>query len=359
MNKKELARYICRENLSLVEAMQKIGVNAKGIIYITDGQERLIGSLTDGDIRRWILRTGSLEGTVSQVMYKDTRYLFEGDEAKCFDFMESEKINSVPVINTDFNIKEIHFKNTEFVRKKKVDQQTLQGIPVVIMAGGQGTRLYPYTKILPKPLIPIGDIPILERILNRFYSYDVTDFFVTVNYKKEMTKSYFAEQNPPYEIHYIEENRPLGTAGSIRLIDSKFQQPVIISNCDTLIETDYGKVLDYHIKSQNAMTIISALKNMSIPYGVLHLKKDGIVTSIEEKPQLSYFINTGMYIVNPKFLEKIPENQMFHMTDLADRLLAEGIQVGIYPISENSFLDMGEFEEMKKMEEKINSGVIE
>lgn len=359
LNKEELERYIGTEDLTLVEAMQKIGFNAKGIIYIVNEQGGLVGSLTDGDIRRWILQTGSLEGNVSQMMYKKTKYLFEGDESKCYKLMETEKINSVPIINADFLIKKIRFKNIGNINQELVENRLLYETPVIIMAGGKGTRLYPYTKILPKPLIPVGEMPILERILNRFHKYGVMDFFVTVNYKKEMIKSYFTEQHPPYEIHYIEENIPLGTAGSIRLIDLKSELPVIITNCDTLIETDYGNVLDYHKKSRNAMTIISALKNIVIPYGVLHSKKHGIITSMEEKPQLSCFINTGMYVINPEYLDRIPKNQMFHMTDLADKLIEEGTQVGMYPISEDSFLDMGEFEEMKKMEERINNGLLE
>ena len=151
----------------------------------------------------------------------------------------------------------------------------------------------------------------------------------------------------------MEEDKPLGTAGSLRLIKKNFDRPIFVTNCDILIHADYANLYEYHQKSGNVMTIVTALKNIVVPYGVLKSREQGIVTSMEEKPKLSYFVNTGMYILNPEVIEMIPPNGMFHMTDLADDLLKKGSQVGMYPISEDSFLDMGEFEEMKRMEEKL------
>ena len=190
--------------------------------------------------------------------------------------------------------------------------------------------------------------------MNRFSEYGVNEFYMTVNYKKEMIKSYFAEIYPIYRINYIEETKPLGTAGSIKLIQKEFDTPVIITNCDILIDADYSKIFEYHKESGNALTIVSALKNIVVPYGVLHFKERGIITSIEEKPRLSYFINSGMYVLNSELIKKIPDDTFFHMTDMADMLMQEGYQIGLYPVSEDSFLDMGEMEEMHRMEEKLN-----
>ena len=237
---------------------------------------------------------------------------------------------------------------------KKKDKKTLKDVPVIIMAGGKGTRLYPYTKILPKPLIPIGDIPIMERIIDRFHDFGVERFWATVNYKKNMIKSYFAELTTDYSLDYVEEDKPLGTAGSLHLIKEKFEVPVIVSNCDILIQADYADIYKYHMESENDLTIVTALKNIVVPYGVIHSKEEGKISSMEEKPKLSYFVNTGMYVLSPKALERIPKDTFFHMTDLADMLLQEGEQVGMYPISEESFLDMGEFEEMHRMEQKLH-----
>ena len=229
-----------------------------------------------------------------------------------------------------------------------------KGIPVVIMAGGKGTRLYPYTKILPKPLIPIGDIPIMERIIQIFRRYGVQQFYATVNYKKSMIKSYFAENMGNFSLRYVEENQPLGTAGSLSLIEETFDTPFIVTNCDILIHADYADIFQYHQAAGNELTMVTALKNIVVPYGVIHSSGNGRIDSMEEKPKLSYFVNTGMYILNPKLLQEIPQEVCFHMTDLADQLLKEGRKVGMYPISEDSFLDMGEFEEMRRMEEKLN-----
>lgn len=358
MNKKELQKYIGTEELTVIEAMQKIDANTAGLLYIVNEEEKLSGCLTDGDIRRWIIKTGNLDGKVLQAMNKTPRYLLQTDVHKGKECMAEKGIYSLPVINTERKIVDILFKEDMVVEYVEENSTALENIPVIIMAGGKGTRLYPYTKILPKPLIPIGEIPILERILNRFYHLGVREFFLTVNYKKEIIKSYFAELKPAYEIYYIEEDIPLGTAGSVQLIDRTFEKPVIITNCDTLIETDYGKALEHHIECGNSMTVISALKNIVVPYGVLHSEGNGIITSMEEKPKLTYFINTGMYIVNPEYLNLIPKNKVYHMTDLVSCLVERGKQVGMYPISEKSFLDMGEFEAMKEMEERISDGHI-
>ncbi len=358
MEREDLQKYLGTEDMSVVEAMQKIDQNAKGVLYITDEEGCLLGSLTDGDIRRWIIGTGDLSGRVSDVMYRSVRFLFEDDRGKAADFMTKWQINSVPITDSRRQIVDIVIRSEMSDGKNTKRADALKGVPVIVMAGGKGTRLYPYTKILPKPLLPIGDVPILERILNAFFQYGADEFYLTVNYRKEMIRSYFSEQKGPYRLHYVEEDRPLGTAGSIGYINEVFHGPVIITNCDTLIESDYGKMMKHHRQCGNGMTVVSSLKNTTIPYGVIHSGEDGVVSEIEEKPKLSYFINTGMYIMEPEYLEEIPKGEFFHMTDLAAKLIEKGVQVGMYPISENSFLDMGEFEEMKRMEERI-SGRIE
>lgn len=358
MKNEKLKQYIGTEELTAVEAMQKIDTNSKGILFIIDEKERLIGSLTDGDIRRWLIKTGNLEGNAGQMMSKSPRFLFEEGISRCNNFMMENQITAVPVLDSEKRIIDIIFAFKGKDDKVKIFNG-LEDVPVVVMAGGKGTRLYPYTKILPKPLIPIGDVPILERIFDKFHRYGINEFYLTVNYKKEMIKSYFNDLNLPYKIHYIEEDIPLGTAGSIKLIKEKFYTPVIITNCDILIEADYRKVFQFHKESGNAMTIVSSLKNTTIPYGVLYPGENGVIESMEEKPKFSHFINTGMYVINPEHIERIPSHTFYHMTDLTDQLMSMGLKVAMYPISENSFLDMGEFEEMKKMEERINSEHIE
>lgn len=353
----ETERYCVTAQATIVEVMKKLDETARGIIFVTDMNGALMGSVSDGDIRRWLIRTGDLSGCASSFMNDKPKFLYLTDRCRAGTFMQSKSIRAVPLLDEGSRIQEILFDRDVLPEVVKKEKEDLGRISVVIMAGGKGTRLYPYTKILPKPLIPIGDVPIIERIIDRFREYGITDYYMTVNYKKAMIKSYFSDLNPDYIIHYIEEDKPLGTAGSIRLIKASFYNPVIVTNCDILIDADYADIVEYHRESGNALTVVSALKNMVVPYGVLHSREDGIITSMEEKPCLTYFVNTGMYIMDPEMINRIPKDKFFHMTHLTDLLMQEGLQVGMYPISEESFLDMGEFEEMHRMEEKLNQKV--
>lgn len=353
MTEKELMLHLAKENISVVDAMRLIDSNANKILFIVDEYRRLIGSLTDGDIRRWLIKTGELHAQVGRLVFRPAKYLYENQVGMAQEFMGRHGILAVPVLAKDREVVDIILKSGIKPTSACGYDEALADVPVIIMAGGKGTRLYPYTKILPKPLIPIGDVPILERIMDRLSGYGAKEFYLTVNYKKGMIKSYFSEREYPFDIHYVEEDMPLGTAGSIRLIRKQFHTPIIITNCDILIEADYADILRHHVSSHYAMTVVSSLKNFKIPYGVMHAKEGGIIDSISEKPDLSYFINTGMYIVNPECLAMIPGEGVFHMTDLMALLLENGDKIGMYPISENSFLDMGEFEEMKKMEDRI------
>ena len=353
MKTEQLMFFLIYPHSTVVEAMQKIDTNAKGILFVVDNKRRLVGVITDGDIRRWLIKTGKLQGTVEHIMNKNPKVIYRKDVAMAKDFMVKQAITALPVVNAKGIVSDIVFRET-IVESANELAASLSEVPVIIMAGGKGTRLYPYTKVLPKPLIPIGDIPIMERIINKFRDYGAEKFFATVNYKKGMIKSYFAENQMDFTIDYVEEDKPLGTAGSLSLIKEQFERPFIVTNCDILINADYDDIYKYHMESGNELTIVSALKNIVVPYGVIHSSENGTVASMEEKPKLSYFVNTGMYILNPELIKDIPDDTFFHMTDLTNKLLKEGRKVGMYPISEDSFLDMGEFEEMHRMEAKLN-----
>lgn len=354
MNADKKESFIGVASLSIVDAMSRIDKNAKGILFIIDAENKLVGSLTDGDIRRWILKEGELTTSVVEAMNKTPQWISERSVDNTFDFMREKSITAVPIIDEDKRIIDIVFLSDETKENENRQRGNLSGIPVIIMAGGKGTRLYPFTKILPKPLIPIGETPIVERIINSFIEYGINKFYMTVNYKKGMIRSYFNDLEPQYTIHYVEESKPLGTGGSIKLITDKFDKPLFVTNCDALILADYADIYEYHMKSGNAITMVSALKNITVPYGVVHSGENGELKGMEEKPTLSYFINTGMYVINPETIDYIPADVMFHMTQLVEKVMKNGGKVGTYPISEDSFLDMGEFDEMKRMEQKLN-----
>ena len=351
----KIANYVGKEDLSLVDAMEKIDRNAKGILFIVDSNEKLVGSLTDGDIRRWIIKSGDVSVPVKKAMNSLPIFLFFSEKRNAYDLMKKKMITSIPIVDEQKRLVDICFWASR--ESDNMERESLVGVPAIIMAGGMGTRLYPYTKILPKPLVPIGDTPIVERIIDYYTGFGIKNFYMTVNYKKAMIRSYFDDVVKDYDIYYVEEDKPLGTGGSIRLIKDKFDKPVFVTNCDALILADYYDIYQYHMNSGNDITMVSALKNIQVPYGVMHTGENGVLVSMEEKPKISYFINTGMYIINPGTIDMIPEDTMFHMTQLVEKVMESGGKVGTYPVSEDSFLDMGELSEMRRMEEKLGISV--
>ena len=300
MKAEQLDKFLISSESTVVEAMQKIDSNARGILFVTDNKQKLTGVLTDGDIRRWLIRTGDLQAAIEKFMNTAPKKIVKKEQNRAKMLMQQYSITALPVVTAKGVVSDIIFRDEKAAVHKDI-KGTLKDVPVVIMAGGKGTRLYPYTKILPKPLIPIGDIPIMERIITKFCEYEVQHFYATVNYRKNMIKSYFSESERDYSIHYVEEDKPLGTAGSLQLIQNKFEKPFIVTNCDILIHADYEDIYRYHKESGNELTIVTALKNIVVPYGVVHSSENGVVQSMEEKPKLSYFVNTGMYILNPEW----------------------------------------------------------
>ena len=355
MRKELKEKFILEKSRSIVDAMSQIDGNAKGIIFIIDDENRLVGTLTDGDIRRWILNKGDVTSPIFMAMNRMPKSLNFEKKDIAYQYMCENKITAVPIVDENNMVKDIIFLNEDSLNREYCPNNSLSGIPVVIMAGGKGTRLYPYTRILPKPLIPIGETPIVERIIGRFLLYGINKFFMTLNYKKGMIKAYFNDLDADYRIEYIEEEKPLGTAGSIKLIEEKFEKPIYVTNCDALILADYADIYEHHRNSGNDITMVSALKKITIPYGVVNTGDNGELLSMEEKPKMSYFVNTGMYVVNPGVINEIPDDELFHMTNLIEKVMNNGGKVGTYPISEDSFLDMGEFDEMKRMEQKLNT----
>ena len=335
------------------DALKKIDDEGKGIALVVDENNRFLGTVTDGDIRRWVLKNGSMDSYVTEVMNKNAIYIFEDNEKKAKKIMAENCITAIPVLNLDKTINRIIFLHDSLMKKEKSD--VLKEIPVVIMAGGLGTRLYPYTKILPKPLIPIGDTPIIERIIDKFREYSVENFYLTVNYKKNMIKSYFNDLEKDYNVYYVDEDKPLGTGGSLSLLKGKIKQTFFVSNCDILIDAEYDKILRHHKESGNKVTIVSSIKNFTIPYGVFKLNNEGCIKEIQEKPEYSYLINTGMYVLEPEVLNDIPENKFYNLPDIIEKYMKDNVKVGVYPISENSWMDMGQISEMRDMVERIEN----
>ena len=334
---------------SVRNAMQQLDKTAEKILFVVEQDNKLRGSLTDGDIRRWILNEGSLKTPVSKVCFKGTFYVKNGynlDDVKAE--IIKRKIVYVPVTNEQKQIIEFLVWDRLFDQGVQRRVQAKLEIPVVIMAGGKGTRLDPFTRILPKPLIPIGDKTILEIIIDKFVQYQVNQFYISVNYKARIIKAYLEELNNNHDYFYLEENKPLGTAGALAQLKDQVKTPVLVTNCDIIIDMDYADLARHHIEKGNDITMVASVKHYNIPYGVCEIENGGQLREIKEKPEYSFLINTGMYILSPAVLSLIPENELFHITHLIEKVSETGGKVGIYPISENAWVDTGEWEEYKK-----------
>ncbi len=344
---------IINEEISIRQAAKILDKTAKQVLLITE-DNKLKAILTDGDIRRWILKSGDLSAPVKEIANYSPKYITETERYKAKRLMKKYSISSIPVVSIEGEVKSIIFWND--LDMSSVEKKPSLDIPVVIMAGGLGTRLYPYTKILPKYLIPIGDIPIVERIINRFKGFGCNEYYLTVNYKKNMIKAYFEEVVKNYNIYYIEEDKPLGTGGSLYFLKDKIKSTFFVSNCDILIDSDYEAMYEYHKENKNFITMVCAVKNMVIPYGVVNLNNEGNIQSMVEKPEYSFLTNTGMYIIEPEALQLIKEDTFIHLPDIAKECMDKGMKVGVYPITERAWMDMGQPDEMQEMMKRLEEG---
>ncbi len=214
----------------------------------------------------------------------------------------------------------------------------------VIMAGGRGERLDPFTKILPKPLIPVGDKPIIDKVMENFNKYGISNFVLTLNYKKEFIKMYFRENKNPYNVKFLEENEYLGTAGGLSMLNGMVKDTFFVCNCDTIIKNDFKDILVWHKLEKALLTIIGCHKEIVIPYGTLE-QKGSQLKKINEKPVLNFIINTGMYVMEPEVLELVPSNERLGMNQLIEKVMKRG-KVAVYPISDGWF-DIGQWKEYR------------
>ena len=348
-----MSDFIVAEDNTILEVMKAIDSNAKGIAFVSRN-EKLLAVVTDGDIRRYILRKGNLDAYIKEIANYDPIYVTNEVTIDYFSYMKSRHITALPVVNKNRKILTIRF----LYDFGPIENARLN-VPVVIMAGGKGTRLYPYTQILPKPLIPVGDRTITEVIMDHFEAYGCRHYDMIVNYKKNFIKSFFVDNEMKRDVDFIEEDQFYGTGGGLKLIEGKYRDTFFVTNCDIVIEEDYSDILKHHNQEKNLITIVAAMKHTTIPYGTIEVTEGGQVAKINEKPSFSFLTNTGLYVVEPGFLDFIPKNTFIHITDVIDECIRQGKKVGIYPVSEHAWMDMGQMEELEKMRERLGSDVRE
>jgi dTDP-glucose pyrophosphorylase len=353
-NRKDISIFLTPPHVSVREAMKQLDKCTERVLFVVDNKKRLLGSLTDGDLRRWILAKGELESTIENIYNKNPFFWTRGyDTNEIQQIMTSRRLDCIPVIDAERKILELLFWD-DILGGSNITQSGNLNIPVVIMAGGKGTRMAPFTYILPKPLIPIKDKTILEIIIERFQDNGIKNFHLVLNYKGDMIKAYLKNVPKNYRVKYWYEKDYFGTAGGLKLLENVISGPFIVSNCDIIVNTNYEEVFSFHKKNKAQMTILSSMQHYKIPYGVIQFKAGGSVEKISEKPEYTFAINTGVYILDKECFDFIPSDVYFDMNNLIETLIKHKKKVMTYPVNESDYVDIGQWEEYKKATEKLN-----
>ena len=312
-----IGMYTVFPSVSIKDAMEKITEGGKRCLVVIDENNILQGTLSDGDLRQAIVNGVGIEREIREFYFSSATYLVAGEykEAHAKDIFEKENFALIPIINHDKQVVDVLFPD-RFLPEHAEEKKPALVKPVVIMAGGKGTRLEPFTTILPKPLIPVHDKPIVEHIIERFTRIGCIEFYLTLHYKGKILRSYFDELDPTYHIRFVEEYQPLGTAGSLRLLKGQIEEPFFVTNCDIIVKADYGNLYSFHVEGNYAITLVASTKEYVIPYGACELTTAGELEQINEKPRFEFLINTGLYIINPEWLHLIPKDCAYDMTHL-------------------------------------------
>lgn len=335
------------KNQTVRDAMRQLSHTAKRILFVLDGSI-LIGTLTDGDVRRYLLNGGSMDDAAGAAAYRRSATAADRKQAERLLKKNKDRFYGIPIVGRDGKLLDIVLPT----EPAELSLPSLQ-IPVVIMAGGRGTRLDPYTRILPKPLIPVGELPIIEHIMRQFEAYGCTEFHVIVNYKKQLLKAYFNESDQHYNVTWYDEDQPLGTGGGLYLLKGRMDRTFFFTNCDILLRSDYASMLKFHQVGGNVITMIGAYKSLTIPYGVVDIENGGDIKAMREKPELSFLTNAGMYIVEPEVLEDIQDGVPIGFPEIIEAQRTKGKKVSVYPVNELEWMDMGQLDELLRMKKEL------
>ncbi|MEG1180542.1 MAG: sugar phosphate nucleotidyltransferase, partial [Oscillospiraceae bacterium] len=339
--------FLISENATVADAMKQLEKSGQKILFVAP-DNRLVGAVSDGDIRRYLMSSTNMRAPIMEAASKLPLYVSGYHEADARELLKQREISCVPMIGNDGRMHALVFQYATVHREKEpIDAH------VIIMAGGLGTRLYPYTEILPKPLIPVGSITITEQIINRFKKFGCNRFSLVVNHKRNLIKSYFSEVKTAGELEFVDEDKPLGTAGGLSFFKGRFSGPFFITNCDNIVEADYEDILARHIDDKNILTMVCAKKTVTIPYGVVKTNSSGAMTSMLEKPSFDFLTNAGFYIASPEFVDLIADDTFTPINDVIEKCLCKGLRVGVYTIEEKCFVDIGQLEDLKSIEDKL------
>lgn len=334
-----LKKYTISLGLTIKGALEFQQKNSIKCLVVVDKKNRLIGTLSDGDIRKAILKNKNLNNKIDDFVNRNPYFCYENDykTEKLKRILIKDNFPFIPILNKSKKLISIFDLNT---LSWKSTQHKINA-PVVIMAGGKGTRLQPSTHILPKPLIPLKGKAIIEHIIDNFSESGINNFFLSLNYKSILIKTFFSELQHNYKIKYLIEKKPLGTAGGLKLLQKENYENFIVINCDTIIKINFNKFFDFHKSNKNDISIIGSLNKIEIPYGVCEFDKYQKLIRINEKPKINYISNTGCYLINKKILKLIPKNQFFDFTNLIEKAIKKKYKVSVYPVNKNEWIDAG------------------
>ena len=345
-----IKKKIISADKTIIQTMKMMDEATTRLFLVFSGEE-FLGLVTNGDLQRAIIAHVPFDTPIGKIVSREGKlFAHVGDNRdKIKEWMLEKRAELMPILNEQGELVDVIFWDEVLSDTPSVDNRPKIYLPVVIMAGGKGTRLKPITNVIPKPLVPVGDKTILEVIMDQFEGIGCRKFYMSVNYKADMMKYYLSQLDHKYDIEFFMEDKPLGTIGSVSLLKGRITTPFFVSNCDSINEQDYRDVWDYHVQNHNDMTIVTMVKSFKIPYGVIETGADGLMTALKEKPEQTYQVNTGVYILNSELIDEIPEGEFFHITHLMEKVQSRGGRVGCFPVSEQSWKDMGEWPEYLKM----------
>ncbi len=326
-------KVLISSNASLREAINCLNESGTKTLVIVDEKNQLLGTLSDGDIRRAIINGADLDKNIEGIYRSDPRYVIEGKysiKKLAEDFIRN-RYDLIPILNPKMEIKDIIYLE-DLMPDDEIDNIISQDIKVVIMAGGFGKRLLPMTKNTPKPMLKVGNSNMIEIVIDNFKKFGFKDFIISVNFLSEQITSHL-ENGKKFgvKIEYLKEEEPLGTAGSLSLIkEIDDEKPYIVTNSDVIIDLDFRDLVKHHIDNKADITICTKIHEINIPYGVVNT--NGTVKSIEEKPDKAYWVNSGLYVLSPKIINKIKHNEFIDMTDVITNEIGNGSNVLSFPI---------------------------
>jgi dTDP-glucose pyrophosphorylase/predicted transcriptional regulator len=331
---------LIRKDATIQEAIEAIDDSVLKVALVIDEDRTLLGTVTDGDVRRGILDGISTDQSVKKVMNEEPFTVSEEDRnEKVIQLMKEHSIQQVPVVDETNRVVDLKILD-EFFQSNQLDN------PVVIMAGGLGTRLRPITREKPKPMVEVGGKPIMETLIRRLIEEGFHRFYITVNYMADKIKNYFGDGSKwGIDITYVEENEKLGTAGGLSLLDFTPEKPFLLMNSDLLTTISFSQLIDFHVDKGAPATMCVQEYDLSVPFGVVELRDQEII-AMHEKPTETYFVNAGIYVLNPAVLELIPNQECFHVSELFQKLLADSRKPVAFPIREY-WMDVGRPEDLE------------